>query len=88
MTNQEVFTQFGSEKWVVEQTLCFMMQDYWEKLHEKGYVKESQMPINPVSFIKGFMKEETITDINYAEKSKIDTVENNVVIDADYIDII
>lgn len=79
MMNQELFQQFGTEKWVVEQNLCFLMQEYWEELHKNGYVKESQMPINPVGFIKKFMKEETHCDVEIAEQSKMNTLEDNVV---------
>ena len=80
MTNREVFKQYGSEQWVVEQNLYFLMQEYWEELHRNGYIKESQMPINPVGFIKKFIKEETNCDIEYAEKSKINTLESEEVL--------
>ena len=56
------------------------MQEYWKELHRNGYIKESQMPINPVGFIKKFMKEETVCDIEYAEKSKINTLESEEVL--------
>ena len=92
MTNQEVFEQYNTEKWVIEQNLCYMLQEYWDK-HGKqaieraknGYVA-SGMPYNPVSFVKEFMKDETICDVEYAEKSKIETLENNV-IDAGFVEI-
>ena len=87
MTNQELFEQYNTEKWVIEQNLCFLLQEYWDE-----YCKDEfgmRMPENPVSFVKKFMKEETICDIEYAEKSKINTLENNVTetIDADYIEL-
>ena len=87
MTNQEVFENYGSEKWVVEQNLCFLLQGYWEQAYQKGYVKESQMPINPVGFVKGFMKEETIVETEYAEKSKMDSISKKVIIDGDFKEI-
>lgn len=45
------------------------------------------MPINPVGFIKKFMKEETISDVDLAEKSKIETAEKNVVKTIDYVEL-
>lgn len=84
MQNSEVFSQYGSERWVVEQNLCFLLQDFWEQLHTKGYVKESHCPLNPVSVVKSFMKEETIVDVPWAEKSKMAHVEDGAVIDADF----
>ena len=95
MTNQELFEQYNTEKWVIEQNLCFLLQTYWEEHGKKavedaknGYIT-SAMPYNPVSFVKEFMKEETICAVEYAEKSKINTLENNEVetIDADYIEL-
>ncbi len=71
MTNSEVFEQYNTEKWVIEQNLCFLLQEYWEKYGKKaveqaknGYVT-SGMPCNSVSFVKEFMKEETICDVEY-----------------------
>lgn len=95
MTNQELFEQYNTEKWVIEQNLCFMLQEYWEKYGKtvieqakNGYTT-SDMPYNPVSFVKTFMKEETECDIEYAEKSKMNTLENNEVetIDVDYMEL-
>ena len=77
MTNAEVFDKFHTEKWVLEQNLCFMLQDYWDKIREKTGIGEklpSQMPINPVTFVKAFMKEETIVNVPWAEKSKMDNI--------------
>lgn len=75
MTNKEVFTNYSSEQWVLEQNLCFMLQDYWDKIKEKCRDKlPSQMPLNPVTFVKAFMKEETIVDVPWAEKSKMDNI--------------
>lgn len=36
MNNQEVFEQYGSEKWVIEENLCYLLQEYVEELHNKG----------------------------------------------------
>ena len=75
MTNKEVFINYSSEQWVLEQNLCFMLQDYWDKIKEKcGDKLPSQMPLNPVTFVKAFMKEETIVDVLWAEKSKMDNI--------------
>ena len=79
MTNQEVFENYGSERWAIEQNLCFMLQEYWDELYKKGVVKESQMPINPVSFVKDFMKQESYVETKYAEQSKMNTLEKNVI---------
>ena len=93
MKNSEVFKQYGTEQWVIEQNLCFLLQEYWEKHGKKaieqaknGYVT-SGMPCNSVSFVKEFMKEETICDVEYAEKSKIFNLENNTVGDADFTEL-
>ena len=76
MTNQDVFKEYGSEKWIVEQNLCFLLQEYWEthgknavEAAKRGYTT-SDMPYNPVSFVKQFMKAETYCELKYAEKSK------------------
>ena len=93
MTNQELFEQYNTEKWVIEQNLCFLLQAYWEEHGKKvieqaknGYVT-SNMPYNPVSFVKEFMKSETLCDVEYAEKSKMANVENNIVEDADFTEL-
>ena len=85
MTNQEVFKEYGSEKWIVEQNLCFLLQEYWETHGKKaienaknGYTI-SNMPYNPVSFVKKFMKEETCCELKYAEKSKMETIGSEVI---------
>ena len=93
MTNSEIFKQYNTEEWVIEQNLCFLLQEYWEKYGKKaieqaknGYIT-SDMPCNPVSFVKKFMKDETLCDVKYAEKSKISTIENNIIGDADFIEL-
>lgn len=36
MLNKEVFEQFGSEQWVIEENLCYLLQEYAEKeLYER-----------------------------------------------------
>jgi len=93
MTNLEVFKQYNTEEWVIEQNLCFLLQKYWEE-HGKKAIEQAKngyttsgMPYNPVSFVKEFMKEETLCDVKYAEKSKISTIKNDIVIDADFIEL-
>lgn len=93
MTNSEIFKQYNTEEWVIEQNLCFLLQTYWEEHGKKaieqaknGYTTSS-MPYNPVSFVKKFMKDETLCDVKYAEQSKISTIKNDVVIDADFIEL-
>ena len=93
MTNLELFEQYNTEKWVIEQNLCFLLQKYWDEYGKaaieqakNGYAT-SGMPYNPVSFVKTFMKEETLCDVKYAEKSKLSTVKNSIVGDADFIEL-
>lgn len=93
MTNSEIFKQYNTEEWVIEQNLCFLLQEYWETHGKKaiddaknGYIT-SGMPYNPVSFVKKFMKGETLCDVEYAEKSKISNIENNIIGDADFIEL-
>lgn len=93
MTNLEVFEQYNTEKWVIEQNLCFLLQEYWETHGKKaiesakrGYIT-NDMPYNPVSFVKEFMKNETLCNVGYAEKSKIYTVENSTIEDVDFIEL-
>lgn len=93
MTNQEVFKEYGTEKWVIEQNLCFLLQTYWETHGKKaiedaknGYITRC-MPYNPISFVKEFMEDETLCDVERAEKAKISTIENNIIVDADFIEL-
>lgn len=90
MTNLEIFEQYNTEKWVIEQNLCFLLQTYWEEHGKKaiedaknGYITHT-MPYNPISFVKEFMKNETLCDVEFAEKSKLSTIENNVIEDIDF----
>jgi hypothetical protein len=77
MINKEVFEQFGSEQWVIEENLCYLLREYADKL-------DIVHPYNPVTFVKNFMKEETYVDTKYAEMRAVDTARENVV--ADYVD--
>ena len=93
MLNSEVFEQYNTEQWVIEQNLCFLLQTYWEEHGKKaieqaknGYITRC-MPYNPVSFVKEFMKDETLCNVEYAEKSKISTVESNIIEDIDFIEL-
>ena len=93
MTNAEVFEQHNTEKWVIEQTLCSLLQNYWEEhgkkaieQAKKGYTT-SNLPYNSLKFVKEFMKKETLCDVEDAEKSKIASTENNIVKDADFIEL-
>ena len=85
MTNEEVFRQYGSEKWVVEEVLSYLLLEYWDK-HGKRACEEAQRgyrttgaPHSTVDFVKDFMKEETLVHTDYAEKSKMDSLEKCVV---------
>ena len=93
MTNEEIFKQYSTERWVIVQNLCFLLQEYWEKHGKKavedaknGYIT-SDMPYNPVGFVREFMKDETFCNVGYAEKSKIYTVENSTIEDADFTEL-
>ena len=89
MTNQEIFEQYNTEKWVIEQNLCFMLQEYWDAILEdiKREYNGSSMPINPVSFVKKFMKEETLCSVEYAEMSKIDKLEKNIIAEVEFTEL-
>ena len=79
MTNEEVFKNYGSEKWVIEEALSYLLQKYWEEVAQKYPQIEKQIgkhcPINPVGAVKEFMKEETLCSVEYAEKSKMETLQ-------------
>ena len=77
MLNKEVFEKFGSENWVIEENLCYLLQEYAEKLGVSN-------PYNPAIFVKDFMQKETYINTKYAEMSAIDTAKKNIV--ADYTD--
>lgn len=74
MTNKEVFEQYGSESWVIEENLCYLLQEYKE-LVENGKWRN----VNLVGFVKQFMKEESLASIEFAEKSKLDTLEKDAI---------
>lgn len=77
MQNQKVFEEYNTEKWVIEQNLCFMLHEYWDKYCKDRF--HSEMPHNPVSFVKDFLKEESFCDIEFAEKSKMETIKANAI---------
>lgn len=74
MTNKEVFEQFGSESWVIEENLCYLLQEY-KDLVESGKWRS----VNLVGFVKQFMKEESLVSVEFAEKSKLDTLEKDAI---------
>lgn len=78
MTNAEVLKEYNTEKWVIEEVLQFLLFEYRD-------ATQNGRPINLVGFVKDFMKQETYVSVEYAEKSKMDSVESNVidVVDAD-----
>lgn len=81
MTNKEVFEQYNTEQWVIEQDLCYLLQLYWEKIQPdiKNGWDSLSMPENPVGFVKSFMQDQTLCELTYAEKSKLSTLEKNVI---------
>lgn len=69
MTNKEAIEKYSKDMpFVAEQIMYFLLQEYWEELHEKGYVKESHSPVNGVSFVKKFLKEETIVETDALDR--------------------
>lgn len=86
MNNAEVFKQYGTEQWAIEEALCFLLQSYWEE-HCKERFGQSQMPYNPVGFVKQFMKEETLVSVEFAEKSKMATLEKSDIIEGEWREI-
>jgi hypothetical protein len=93
MTNSEIFKQYNTEEWMIEQNLRFLLQTYWDEHGKKaidqpknGYTTSS-MPYSPISFVKKFMKDETLCDVEYAEKSKMGTLEASEVITVPYTEL-
>jgi len=80
MTNRELFERYNTKKWIIEQNLCFLLQEYWDKHCKDEF--HSRMPENPVSFVKKFMKEETICDIKCVDEN-----DENIVEDVDFIEL-
>ena len=78
MLNKDIFKEYNTENWAIEENLCYLLQMYRDEL------RKNKNP-NIVGFVKDFMKQETFVDIKYAEKSKMNTVETNV-IDIDTLD--
>ena len=79
MTNKEVFERYGSENWVIEENLHFLLQMFADKMGVRP-------DFNTVGFIKNFMKEETIVDIEWAEKARLDHLkekESSVIVNED-----
>ena len=81
MTNEEVFRRYGTDTTIVEQELGFMLQEYRER-HGGG--PGTLPPVNTVSFVKKFMKEETYLDTDWAEEVVNRKIEKTVVCDAEY----
>lgn len=87
MNNAEVFKEYGTEQWVIEENLSYLLMNFREKcieeirnhptLDPEGCIKA----VNTVSVVKEFMKEETLCNVKFAEKSKIDTLENMIEIE-------
>ena len=79
MTNEEVFKNYGSERWVVREALSCLLSEYWEEVTQKypqiGKQIGMHCPINPVSAVTEFLKEETNCSVEYAEKSKMETLQ-------------
>lgn len=74
MTNKEVFNNYGTEGWVVEEVLSYLLLEYKELVKQNNW-----QSTNTVGFVKNFLKEETLVNTNFAEKSKIENLEKNVI---------
>ena len=83
MTNKELFENYGTETWVIEQTLHFMLQEFVDACGHRM----SEVPFNTVAFIKKFMQKETISDLHFAEISKLETLESNIIDVIDPMDV-
>lgn len=84
MTNREFFERYSTEKWALEQNLCFLIQSYIEQIEKKTGQSYLAQHYNPVTFVKEFMREETIADVEMAEKSLNDK-KPEVIIDVEEI---
>ena len=73
MTNLDVFKEYSSEKWVIEQALSFLLQEFVEEN------KYEHPKVNPIGIIKKFLDEETVCDVEWAEKAKMNRIEDSVV---------
>lgn len=88
MTNKEVFENYSSENWVIEEALSLMLIEFMDELkHKAGNTITNN--INTVGFIKKFMKDETLVHAELAEKSKMDSLEkrHDTIEDAEYREI-
>ena len=85
MTNKELFQTRADYE--VEENLGYLLQIYWDKVKEKipgnHYL---QSPINPVSFVKEFLKEETYVNTDISDRLQN---QNNdiIIIDGEYREI-
>ena len=88
MTNKEVFAKYGDIQWTTESNLCFLLQEFWETVRNNS--PELKLPshpsINLVSFVKKWMKEETIVEVDMAERNLQENLlaKENVIEDAEY----
>lgn len=79
MKNADVFKEYGSERVIMEQQLCFFAQDLQEKLG-------IQFPFNLVTEIKKFMSDESYVDVGFAENVKMDSLKKDM-IDVEVVDV-
>ena len=91
MTNKEVFEKYGDIQWTIESNLCFLLQEFWEaeRNNHPGLKLPSHPLTNPVSFVKKWMKEETIAEVDMAERNLQENLlsKKNVIEDAEYREI-
>ena len=87
MTNQEVFANYGDSSIIVEHTIYNALFNYWEK-HCRERYKQSMPPVNLVSFIKEFMREETLCEdeIFFVEKDR-ERKSKEEEIDVDFVEV-
>ncbi len=92
MNNLEVFEQYNTEKWVLEEALSYLLMEYRERCINEIKRHSSMDPtscldsVSPVATVKEWINEETLCSVKYAEKSKMNTLESNT-IEGDYLEI-
>lgn len=80
MTNKEAFKEFGNVPYAVEEILWDLATSYAKALGIEKPV------VNPVGFVKNFMKQECMVNEKYARMANQDN-QNTTVIDVTYTEV-
>ena len=83
MTNKEVIENYNTEQWVMEELMFDLLHEFMDKAN----ISRGSLRFNMVGFIKEFMKQEALCDVEYAEKSKIASLESKEIITVESEDI-